>query len=162
MSGAPRHHHRMHWTASLWPGLPQLWGRGSWAALCVSVGFTAVACVLLAATRDRSWWEPARLMALSLLLTLLASPYARNYDYIVMIVPLAVALDQTKDRVALLLTIVAYFLPWLAIAVPGRTGGIHSMWLSALLLTFVLYIWLPDPDELAGDGGMAAHAAGAA
>jgi hypothetical protein len=34
----------------LWPGLPQLWLRGSWVGLTVAVGFTALANLLAAAT----------------------------------------------------------------------------------------------------------------
>ncbi|HCK41097.1 MAG TPA: hypothetical protein DHW22_05645 [Planctomycetaceae bacterium] len=36
-------------TARFWPGLPQLWIRGSWVGLAVAVGFTALANVLLLA-----------------------------------------------------------------------------------------------------------------
>jgi hypothetical protein len=41
---------KLHWSAYLWPGLPQLWTRGSWAALGLAVGFTALANALAAAT----------------------------------------------------------------------------------------------------------------
>ena len=41
---------KLHWSAYLWPGLPQVWLRGSWVGLALAVGFTALANVLLAAT----------------------------------------------------------------------------------------------------------------
>lgn len=41
---------KLHWAAYLWPGLPQVWTRGSWAGLAVAVGFTALANALAAAT----------------------------------------------------------------------------------------------------------------
>lgn len=47
---------RMHWTAYLWPGLPGLWLRGSWAGLVVAVGFTSLANVLLLATLVYREW----------------------------------------------------------------------------------------------------------
>lgn len=45
-------------TAYLWPGLPQLWMRGSWVGLLVAVGFTALANVLLLATFVFYEWLP--------------------------------------------------------------------------------------------------------
>ncbi|MEM9354211.1 MAG: hypothetical protein AAGA92_14480 [Planctomycetota bacterium] len=50
---------RMHWSALLWPGFAQAWGRGSWAGLAVAVGFTWVGCVLLVATVVYSGWIDA-------------------------------------------------------------------------------------------------------
>ena len=41
---------KIHPSARFWPGLPQLWVRGSWVGLAVAVGFTALANVLLLAT----------------------------------------------------------------------------------------------------------------
>ena len=40
----------------LWPGLPQLWTRGSWAHLALAVGFTALGNVLAAATFVWTEW----------------------------------------------------------------------------------------------------------
>ncbi|MCA9231228.1 MAG: hypothetical protein KDA57_11285 [Planctomycetales bacterium] len=47
---------KLHWTAYLWPGLPQLWVRGSWAGLAVAVGFTALANILLLASLLYTEW----------------------------------------------------------------------------------------------------------
>ena len=51
---------KLHWSAYLWPGLPQLWTRGSWVALALAVGFTALANALAAATFVWDEWLPAR------------------------------------------------------------------------------------------------------
>jgi hypothetical protein len=40
----------MPWAFYLWPGLPQLAGRGSWAALAVAIGAAALLCVALLGT----------------------------------------------------------------------------------------------------------------
>lgn len=40
----------------LWPGLPQLWTRGSWAGLTLAVGFTALANLLAACTFVWNEW----------------------------------------------------------------------------------------------------------
>ena len=57
-------HPRLHWTAYLWPGLPQVWVRGSWVGLGLAVGFTALGNVLLAATFVWQQWLPARAVAI--------------------------------------------------------------------------------------------------
>ena len=49
---------KIHQLAYFWPGLPQLWMRGSWAGLLVAVGFTALANVLLLATLVFHEWLP--------------------------------------------------------------------------------------------------------
>ena len=49
---------RTHQAAYFWPGLPQLWTRGSWAGLLVAVGFTALLNVLLWTTLVFSEWLP--------------------------------------------------------------------------------------------------------
>jgi len=47
---------KLHWSMHLWPGLPQLWTRGSWVALTLAVGFTALVNVLAAATLVWTEW----------------------------------------------------------------------------------------------------------
>jgi tetratricopeptide (TPR) repeat protein len=44
--------------AYFWPGLPQLWVRGSWVGLAVAVGFTALVNVLILATCVFGEWIP--------------------------------------------------------------------------------------------------------
>jgi tetratricopeptide (TPR) repeat protein len=53
----------------LWPGLAQLWLRGSWVGLAVAVGFTALANLLAAATFVWTEWlaDNVRLSALGAL-----------------------------------------------------------------------------------------------
>lgn len=51
---------KLHWSAYLWPGLVQVWWRGSWVGLTLAVGFTALANVLLAATLVWDEWLPPR------------------------------------------------------------------------------------------------------
>ena len=51
---------KIHRLAYFWPGLPQLWTRGSWAGLLVAVGFTALLNVLLLASLVFSKWLPLK------------------------------------------------------------------------------------------------------
>jgi len=48
--------------AYFWPGLPQLWMRGSWVGLAVAVGFTALVNVLILATCVFGEWIPPEQM----------------------------------------------------------------------------------------------------
>jgi tetratricopeptide (TPR) repeat protein len=48
--------------AYFWPGLPQLWLRGSWAGLVIAVGFTTLANVLILATCVFHDWIPREQM----------------------------------------------------------------------------------------------------
>jgi hypothetical protein len=57
---------KLHWSAYLWPGLPQLWLRGSWVGLTLAVGFTALVNVLLTATLVWNEWLPPRAKATGL------------------------------------------------------------------------------------------------
>ncbi len=45
--------------AYFWPGLPQLWVRGSWVGLMIAVGFTALVNVLILATFVFGEWIPS-------------------------------------------------------------------------------------------------------
>jgi hypothetical protein len=47
---------RMPWKTWLWPGLPQLWYRGSWAGLAAAVGFTCGLNLALIATFGWTEW----------------------------------------------------------------------------------------------------------
>jgi hypothetical protein len=51
---------KLHWSAYLWPGLPQVWLRGSYVGLALAIGFTALANVLLVATLAWDEWLPQR------------------------------------------------------------------------------------------------------
>lgn len=54
---------KLHWSAYLWPGLPHVWTRGSWAGLALAVGFTALANALFAAAVVWPRWLPQRVLA---------------------------------------------------------------------------------------------------
>ncbi len=57
---------KLHWSAYLWPGLPQVWLRGSYVGLALAIGFTAIANVLLLATLVWDEWLPPRARAIGL------------------------------------------------------------------------------------------------
>jgi O-antigen/teichoic acid export membrane protein len=72
--------------------------------------------------------DPAILTVLSALLTLLIDPYLLNYDYVLLLIPLFWLVRKSK------LAILAYFIPWAALAL-GRDGNILLPVAALLLLT---------------------------
>jgi hypothetical protein len=75
--------------------------------------------------------DAAALTALSATLTLLIDPYLLNYDYVLLLIPLFGLIY--KERLA----IIAYFIPWAALAL-GRDGNI-LLPVAALLLLAIFW-----------------------
>ncbi|MEM1305409.1 MAG: hypothetical protein AAGG46_10965 [Planctomycetota bacterium] len=57
-----RQRRRAPWVAYLWPGLPHLWIRGSWAGLILAVGFTALLHTTVLGTLVWPEWLPPRVL----------------------------------------------------------------------------------------------------
>jgi hypothetical protein len=57
---------RMPWATYLWPGLPQLWKRGTWTALCVAVGAALALNVAVAGSLVWSELFPPAMRRISL------------------------------------------------------------------------------------------------
>lgn len=54
---------KLHWSTYLWPGLPHVRTRGSWAGLALAVGFTSLANALVVAAVVWPRWLPPRVLA---------------------------------------------------------------------------------------------------
>ncbi|PWH12577.1 MAG: hypothetical protein DDG60_12365 [Anaerolineae bacterium] len=80
---------------------------------------------------------PRLLMCLAILFTLLVDPYLLNYDYILLLLPLIILTQQVRAPFARLGLLIAYLLPWLALAF-GRQGN-PVLALSALLVLVLLW-----------------------
>lgn len=83
--------------------------------------------------------SPVTLLTSALLVTLIASPYLYNYDFILLLVPFAV-LGNTKggivDKIVLSL---CYLVPTFAIAIYGRNGNI-SLILATIVTSLLLFL----------------------
>ncbi len=98
-----------------------------------------VAAALLALL---GWWlirnwgrlaeRPRWLIAAGLLVTLLASPYLQNYDYVVLLVPLVVLSGETQGVDWIFLAL-AYVLPVIGLGLFGSAGSL-SLVISGLVL----------------------------
>lgn len=93
-----------------------------------------VMLVLCFSTVHRALAKSAILLVLSALLTtLLASPYLYNYDYLLLLVPLALLFRKDEPLPGKITIFLCYLSPTIAIAVWGRAGN-----LSLLIVTLVL------------------------
>jgi hypothetical protein len=97
--------------------------------------------LLAASVGALGWWKRPRLLmagetltAVLVLLTLLASPYVRNYDFVLLLVPLARGVETASGTASWLIIVTAYLFGWLTLLGPGRPGGSEFLWISAALL----------------------------
>ena len=125
------------------------WGLGGEVFGDVRFGAAIIAAVVLATARIAgvAMLEPAALIAISVPLSLLATPYVSVYDFLVLALPWAfVAAIASRaaqvERLALLVALVgcASLLPWVLFAI-WQTGG--SMTWSAFvpIMTTLLLAW---------------------
>jgi hypothetical protein len=82
-------------------------------------------------------------LSAALLLTLLVSPYLYNYDFLLLLVPLAVFVIQS-NRVEKIILLVCYLLPTFALLIYGRAGNISLLLVSVVILG-LLYIRAHKP-----------------
>ena len=83
--------------------------------------------------------SPELLLNLALLITLLVSPYLYNYDFILLLVPLAFLVSQNVGLIQKLAVITCYLVPTFAIALYGRDGNI-SLVLATIVITLLVYL----------------------
>jgi hypothetical protein len=112
------------------------------AALGLGLGIGVFILILLIAVwilrgGPRLFW-PLGLMAASTLIVLIASPYLLNYDFVLLLVPLAILAGDKRKPVDWLLLIFAYALPFVALGVWGRRGN-FALLLCAVILLILLY-----------------------
>lgn len=82
--------------------------------------------------------EPTLFISLGILLTLLAVPYVRNYDYVLLLVPLAVGMGCTHLRTTHGTVLIAYALSYvITLTMPRDLQG-RFLWIAAVLPLFPL------------------------
>ena len=101
-------------------GIP---GRGLPAALVMGAVLLAALLVFWGLRRRRLLQEPSLLIAAAILTVLVASPYLLNYDFMLLLVPLAVLLGVQRGVASRLLLTAFYALPMLSLGILGRQGN---------------------------------------
>lgn len=76
------------------------------------------------------------LLSAALLVTLLISPYLYNYDFILLLIPFAVLINQ-GNLVQRIIVLLCYLVPTFALIQYGRAGNISLLIVSFLILTLL-------------------------
>jgi hypothetical protein len=129
------------WIGASWLLVLKAAGLRSWP-LCVA--YLAVAVPIVLAAIGAAWRRERPLrdaLALSLLAALFAVPYARHYDYPVILVPLLVLLaGRLSEHVGAVLVMALTFLPYVQFGVMFRYGRMYS---SLGFYPECTYFWVP-------------------
>ena len=103
-----------------------------------------VACILLVGwigwfigSRPGIWKDARRLIAAGFCITLSSSPYQYNYDFVVLLVPLAVLASKAQNRLDWFWLALAYLLPWGGL-IFGRAGNLVLL-ISTFGLMYLLW-----------------------
>lgn len=107
-------------------------------AALVALTLLIILSALIFQARSRFSKEPALLLNLALVSTLLVSPYLFNYDFVLLLIPFAILLDKKYGVVQNVVVILCYLIPTLAIAVYGRDGNI-TLNVVTIVITFLLF-----------------------
>ena len=107
-------------------------------AALVALALLIVLFALVFRARSKFSKEPALLLNMALVSTLLVSPYLFNYDFVLLLIPFAVLLDKNHDIVQIIIVILCYLIPTTAIAIYGRDGNI-TLNIVSIVITFMLY-----------------------
>jgi alpha-1,2-mannosyltransferase len=107
-------------------------------AAVVAAILLIVFAVLLWFTRKSLLRSPELLVTSALMATLLVSPYLYNYDFILLLVPLAVLLNSL-GMIEKIFVFLCYLIPSFAIVLLGREGNI-ALNAATLVIAFILFL----------------------
>lgn len=83
------------------------------------------------------------LLTAALLVTLLVSPYLYNYDFLLLLIPFAVLVSKTNPG-QIVIVILCYLVPTLALILYGRAGNISLIIVSMVMIS-LLYARVKNP-----------------
>jgi alpha-1,2-mannosyltransferase len=128
--------------------LASLFGQGLNLAVWFAVGLFILLIVWLWSQRAALAKRPDLLVAASVIITILVSPYLLNYDYILLLVPLFIISSQAH-HVQWLFIALALLLPLVGLGFFGLAAN-SSLVASALIIFFLLAYMLPRLDDSPG------------
>jgi hypothetical protein len=130
-----------------------------WAGVTGLRGSLWVAGVLALASLGILVWKwrafsssPECLLSVLVCLTLLTSPYLLNYDYLLLLIPMAFLAGVAGDWRDWFWIMLAFCLPWLGFGLFGRAGNI-ALVLTAVLLGGALWLSPSGLDDNKKPGG---------
>jgi hypothetical protein len=104
-------------------------------AAVIALGLFVVLCTILFTRRKALQQSPELLLTFALLVTLIASPYLYNYDFILLLVPFAVL--TSGNLVQKIVVLMCHLVPTFALAFYGRGGNITLLIATLLLAIFI-------------------------
>lgn len=120
-----------------------------WVGILVLVILCAVFYFIRSALQPPEW-----LLSAALLTTLLASPYLYNYDFLLLLVPIAV-LIRKGNLITKLMVFLCYLVPTFALVFLGRAGNLWliviTIFMTILLLWHILGLQKPVIDFTASE-----------
>ena len=91
---------------------------------------------LLILIRPPLWKSPSLLLASALIVTILASPYLYNYDFILLLVPFALLTDSKAERIV---TGICYLGSTFALVLYGREGN-NALIVVSVIVAILLFL----------------------
>jgi hypothetical protein len=108
------------------------------------MGYLALALPFLAVTLGIAWNRDGRLedvLSAGALAAFFVAPYARHYDFPVLLVPLVVVLTRLRNRTGILLAILFIVLPYVQMVLLNRYRQQHDP--SGKFLIEATFFWVP-------------------
>jgi hypothetical protein len=113
--------------------------RAIWIALVLLILFV----VLFYFMRTFLFRSHELLLSAATLVTLLASPYLYNYDYLLLLVPFAILIHR-GNLLQKIIVVVCYLIPTVLLVLYGRAGNI-SLLLATVVTSVLLYLLIRRP-----------------
>lgn len=105
--------------------------KAMWIAVALLFLFTVLVYMIRTTLKSHEY-----LLSASLLVTLLVSPYLYNYDFLLLLVPFAILMNN-RNAVQKVLIVICYLIPAFVLIPYGRDGNI-----SLLVVTFIVLLLL--------------------
>ncbi len=125
-----------------------IFGQGS-AIWSSSLSLAFIAIIITLFWRYKIFNTIENLVAGCTLLTLLGDPYLLNYDYILILLPLAYLIAQVKTIPHRILLGIVYCTPWLSLLFQRNANILYAI--SAIILLIILLHQSKTAQKLAGD-----------
>lgn len=107
-------------------------------AALIALGLFTTLSVLFISVRSALLKDPDLFLNVALIVTLMVSPYLFNYDFVLLLIPMAVLL-QEKSMAYRVILIACYLFPTIVIGIYDRAGNI-SLLIVTIILTALIYL----------------------
>jgi hypothetical protein len=106
----------------------------------IGAALFVVLILLFGLIHSRLLKSPDYLLNVSILIVLLANPHLYNYDFILLLIPFALLVEESRSWFERIGLIILYLFPFFAIVNFGRTIGDPSLIGVTLILTMLVFI----------------------